>query len=197
MSALWNQRTALLTGLVVTLLGAFYIYQSPLSLDFTMPHSTLNNGVPGFNMSLSQKSQDPPTLVVTLENNDPDTPYTVLKWGTPMDPYALDTGVFSIVDEVSHHEVEQTTVHVTRKMPPPPNQLLTLAPGMREEFEVVFNKPWMPKHRPAMYKVSAKGIFKGAWAKHGGDVTKTELYAYAEGPFSGRKFATNEVIMKI
>ena len=197
MAALCNLRTALLTGLAITLLGAFYIYQSPVPLEFSVPHSTSNNGVPGLNISLNQTSQNPPTLVVTLENNHPDTPYTVLKWGTPIDPFALDTAVFSIVDDASHNVVQQTMVHVNRKVPPPSTQLVTLAPGTQEEIEVVFNKPWMPDRKPAKYKVSAKGVFKGGWAKYGNEVEKTDLYAYADSPFSGRRFVTNEIVMEV
>lgn len=197
MTALWNLRIALLTGLAVTLLGAFYVYQSPSPLDFTIPHRTSGNGLPGLELSLSQKSRDPPTLLVTVENNHSDTTYTVLKWNTPLDLYALDAGVFNIVDETSHREIEQAIIHITRKMPPPPNQLLTLAPGMREEVEIVFNRPWMPERRPAKYRVSAEGVFKGAWAKHRDELTKDKLYAFAESPFSGRRFATNEVIVEI
>lgn len=196
MPALWNTRTALLTGLVVTLLSGFYIYQSPLPLNFSIPQPTTSNSVPGLNMSLSQIYFGPPTLLVTLENNHPDTTYTILKWDTPVDPSALNTGVFSIVDQSSNKEVEQIILHVNRKMPPPPNQLMTLVPGTREEVEVVFDKAWMPKHR-STYNISAKGMFRGVWTKSGDRVTRKELYGYSESPFAGRRFVTNEVVVEV
>ncbi|KNG45696.1 hypothetical protein DDE82_008013 [Stemphylium lycopersici] len=196
MAALWNTRIALLTGLVVTLLGAFYIYQSPLPLNFSIPRPTTSNSVPGLKMSLSQTSLKGPTILVTLENNHPDTTYTILKWDTPLDASALNTGVFSIVDQTSNEEVGQIILHVNRKMPPPPNQLVTLAPGTQEKVEVVFDKAWMPKRR-STYKISAKGMFKGVWAKPGDKVTRKELYGYAESPFAGRRFVTNEVVLEV
>lgn len=197
MAALCNLRIALLTGLAITLLGAFYIYQSPLSLEFSVPHPTSNNGVPGFNILLNQTSHNPPTLVVTLENHHSDVHYTVLRWGTPIDPFALDTGVFTITDDASHGEIEQEILHITRKVPPPPNQMFTLAPGTQEEIEVVFNRPWMPDRKPAKYKVKAKGVFKGGWAKSESEVTKTDLLTYADSPLSGKRFVTNEIAMEV
>jgi hypothetical protein len=197
MAAVCNLRIAFLTGLVITLLGAFYIYQSPLPLEFSVPHPTSNNGVPGLNILLNQTSYDPPTLIVTLENHHSNAYYTVLKWGTPIDPFALDTGVFSITDDASHSEIKQAILHINRKVPPPPKQLITLAPGSQEEIEVVFNRPWMPDRKPAKYKITAKGVFKGGWAKSGNEVTKTDLLSYADSPLSGRRFVTNEIVMEV
>ncbi|USP78402.1 hypothetical protein yc1106_05676 [Curvularia clavata] len=197
MSAFCNLRIALLTGLAITLLGAFYIYQSPLPLEFSVPRPSSNNSVPGFAILLNQTSHNPPTLIVTLENHHSDADYTVLKWGTPIDPFALDTGVFSIVDDASHNEIEQEILHINRKVPPPPNQLITLAAGTQEEIEVVFNRPWMPGRKPTKYKVSAKGVFKGGWAKSGNELTKTDLLSYADSPLSGKRFVTNEIVMEV
>lgn len=153
--------------------------------------------MPGFSISLNQTSQDPLTLTVILENHQSDTHYTILKWGTPIDSFALDTGVFSIIDDASHKEVDQAILHINRKVPPPPNQLMTLAPGTQEEIEVVFNKPWMPDRKPSKYKVSAKGALKGGWAKSGDDVTEGDLLLYADSPLSGKRFATNEIVMEV
>ncbi|KAF2022653.1 hypothetical protein EK21DRAFT_119531 [Setomelanomma holmii] len=159
--------------------------------------ASASNTVSGLEFKLSQDSRNPPSLLVTLKNNSPDTPYTILKWGTPLDTAALNIGVFNIVNEENGDEIQQFVLKINRKMPPPQDQLVTLAPGTEEELSVVFDKPWMPEKKPAKYKVKAEGDFKGVWDKYGGDVTEAELNSYIESPFSGKKFATNEVVMEV
>jgi hypothetical protein len=197
MANFWTSRTAVISGIAITLLGILYIYQSPTPLNFSMSGFGSNNGVPGLEFKLTQTSQSPPTLLVTLKNNSPDTPYTLLKWGTPLDSSALNTGVFSIVDEASGQEVEQMVLHINRKMPPPESEIVSVAPGTEEEVEVVFDKPWMPDTKPTKYKVKSSGTLKGVWAKPSNEVSEQELYAYSDSPFGGRTFATNEVVMEV
>lgn len=198
MANFWHNRTAVITGVAITLLGAIYIYQSP-STSFTMPttSSRSSDGVPGLEFKVSQISRNPPSLSFTLKNNNPDTPYTVLKWGTPLDSAALNTGVFTIVDDKTGDEVQQFVLQINRKMPPAQEELVTVAPGTEEAVEVVFDKPWMPETRPAKYRVKAEGEFKGVWGKYGSDLTEDELNSYIESPFSGRKFATDEIVLEV
>ncbi|KAH4049232.1 hypothetical protein HBI38_138750 [Parastagonospora nodorum] len=197
MASFWNKCTTITTGVAITLLGAYYIYQSPTSITYTMSNSSSSNGIPGLEFKLTQTSRNPPALLVTLKNNSPDTPYTLLKWGTPLDSAALNTGVFKIVNEESGDEVEQMVLQINRKMPPPQEELVTIAPGTEEELTVTFDKPWMPEQKPAKYKVKAEGEFKGVWDKYGTDISEDDLNAYIQSPFSGKRFATNEVIMEV
>jgi hypothetical protein len=195
MATFWNRRTAIISGITITLLGAYYVYQSPTAISYTMSNTT--NDVPGLELKLTQTSKNPPTLLVTLKNNNPDTPYTLLKWGTPLDSSALNTGVFKIFKEENGDEVEQVVLQINRKMPPPQEELVTIAPGTEEETQVVFDKPWMPEQKPAKYKVQAEGDFKAVWSKYGADVTEDELNTYVDSPFSGKRFSTNEVVMEV
>lgn len=199
MTNLWTSRSAVLSGITITCLGAFYVYQSPTLLNFSMSKSSnsASNGVPGLEFTMTQISRNPPSLLVTLKNNNPDTPYTILKWGTPLDSAALNTGVFSIAGEQDKEEVKQFVLQINRKMPPAQEELVTIAPGTEEAMEVVFDKPWMPESKPAKYKVKAEGEFKGVWDRYGSDVSQEDLYAYIESPFSGKKFTTNEVVMEV
>lgn len=197
MAGFWNTRNSVIIALVVTLLGGFYIYQSPTPLNFSMSQSSNNHEVPGLEFKLAQVSRSPPTLLVTVKNTNPDTPYTLLKWATPLDSAALNTGVFSITKYDSGDEVKQMVLQINRMMPPPQEELITLAPGTQEELEVVFDKPWMPETKPAKYKVRAAGRLLGVWDRYGDDVKEKDLYEYAESPFHGRMFATNEVVMEV
>src|SRR4051812_12159935 len=73
---------AITTLISLTFLGLFYIYQSPIPLHFSTPHPlSSSTSIPGLSFTLTQTSTSPPTLLVTLQNNHPDTPYTLLKWG--------------------------------------------------------------------------------------------------------------------
>lgn len=196
MANFWTSRTALLTGISITLLCAVYVYHIPSPISHTMSSSP-SSTIPGLEFKLTQDSRSPPSLLITLKNTSPDIPYTLLKWGTPLDSAALNTGVFKIVASDSGKEVEQFVLQINRKMPPAQEELVTLAPGTQEELSVVFDKPWMPKDKPAKYKVSAKGEFKGVWQKYGVDVSEDELNAYIESPLSGKKFSTGEVVMEV
>lgn len=199
MANFWTTRPAIISGVVITLLGAYYVYQSPTPLNFTMAKSgsSVSSDVPGLEFTLSQVSRSPPALVVTLKNKSPDMPYTILKWGTPLDSAALNTGVFSITGESDGDEVNQIVLQINRKMPPGSEEVITIAPGTEEEVEVVFDKPWMPESKPAKYKVKAEGEFKGVWDRYGSDVSEEDLYAYVDSPFSGKTFKTNEVVMEV
>ena len=147
--------------------------------------------------TLSQTSRDPPTLSVTLKNSSPDTSYTILKWGTPLDSAALNTNIFTLTDSSTGVEIEQVGLMINRKMPPSPDELITVAPSTQEQVELVFDKPWMPDNKPAKYNVRATGTFQGLWDKAGGEVREGEMMAYTNSSGSGKTWATNEVDMEV
>jgi hypothetical protein len=190
----WNGRNIIIAAFTATILGGLYVF-SPSSSNSAM--STRSDSVPGLKFTLAQTSKSPPSLSVTLKNNDPDATYTLLTWGTPIDSAALNTGVFSIVDCKTGKDVEQMIMQLRRVMPPPADQFVSLAPGEEETVEVAFDRPWMPEDGPAKYKVKAVGEFVGLWDKKKSQVTKDEIDEYTGSPFSGRKFATNEIELSV
>ncbi|KAJ4364934.1 hypothetical protein N0V95_000581 [Ascochyta clinopodiicola] len=189
----FNARNTLFAAIAITLLGGYYVSQSPSPGPSSSAMSQATSEVPGLSLSLSQVSKDPPTLRVTLKNDHPDTTYSLLKWGTPLDAAALSTRVFKISDADSGAEVEQVLIQIRRKMPPGQDQLASVEPGAEESVEVVFNKPWMPEAKPARYKVKAEGTLKGVWDKVKSEVTDDETNEYTESPLAGKTYATNEV----
>ncbi|KAK7185282.1 hypothetical protein DPSP01_000927 [Paraphaeosphaeria sporulosa] len=190
-----NGRTALIAVSAVTLLGALYYFNTS-SPTLTMSPSTATEGVPGLEFKLSQISRSPPSLLVTLKNNNPTTPFTLLKWNTPLDPQAANLGLFTLVDEEGK-EIPTEGLKVNRLMPPSAEDLVTVAPGTEEAHEVVMDKPWLPERKPAKYKVSVKGAFSGVWDKYGGDIGTGQLEAYVDSPFHGRAFESNVVEMRV
>ncbi|KAF2452067.1 hypothetical protein P171DRAFT_376698 [Karstenula rhodostoma CBS 690.94] len=191
-----NGRTALIAVSAATLLGALYYFNSSPS-TLRMSPSTTAEGVPGLEIKLSQISRNPPSLLVTLKNNNPTTPFTLLKWNTPLDPQAANLGLFTLVDDETGKEIPTDGLKVNRLMPPSADDLATVAPGTEEAHEVVMNKPWLPEKKPAKYKVSVKGTFSGVWDRYGGDLGTGELEAYVDSPFHGRAFESNVVEMRV
>ena len=187
----FNARNTLIAAVSLTLLGGYYITQSPSPSTFTMSQTT--SSIPGLSLSLSQIAKDPPTLRVTLKNDHPSATYTLLKWGTPLDDAALNTGVFKITDAASGADVEQLTMQIRRRMPPGQSQLAGVKPGEQHSVDVVFDRPWMPEAKPATYQVRAEGTLKGAWGKRKEEVSDEETGEYAESPLAGKTFVTNEV----
>lgn len=160
------------------------------------PEDSADAGVPGLEWKLSQISRNPPSLLVTLKNNSP-SPYTLLKWGTPLDAQASNTGVFKVVDADTGDNIPTDFIKVSRVMPPSREDLVTIAPGTEEATEVVFNKPWMPEKKPAKYAVKAEGAFTGIWGSYGDAVEDSDVEAYANSPFNGRTFTSNEAVMLV
>lgn len=194
-----NGRTTLIAVSAVTILGALYFFNAPASISSSMSNSqtAVGEGVPGLEFKLSQISRNPPSLLVTLKNNNPSTPFTLLKWGTPLDSQASNLGVFKLVDEETGSEVPTDILMLNRKMPPSKEDLVTVAPGTEEATEVVFDKPWMPGKMPAKYKVKAEGSFAGIWGQYGGDLEESDLEAYSDSPYSGRAFTSNEALLRV
>jgi hypothetical protein len=194
--------TAITLGIALTLFGPLYIYQSPTPpLITTMAQSggsqSATNTASALSFTLSQTSRDPPTLLVTLKNSNPNTSYTILKWGTPLDSAALTTKIFTLTDSSTGAEIEQVGLMINRKMPPSPDELITVAPSTQEQVKVVFDKPWMPDTKPAKYSVRATGTFQGLWDKGGGEVREGEVMAYTNSPGNGETWVTNEIDMEV
>jgi hypothetical protein len=192
-----NGRTVLIAASAITVLGALYYLNTSSTPTLNMSTPPSGETVPGLEFKLSQISRNPPSLLVTLKNTSPDTPYTLLKWGTPLDVQALNLGLFKMVDAATGREVEMHNLKINRVMPPAREDLVTVAPGTEEATEVVFNKPWMPETKPATYKVKAEGVFTGVWDSYGDKVEAGDLETYSSSPLSGRAFRTNEVEMRV
>jgi hypothetical protein len=189
-------RTAVITAIALTVVGALYFVYSPSSADFKMLKSgSTSNGVPGLEFKLSQISKSPPSALVTLKNSSPSTTYTILKWGTPLDPPSINMGVLKLIDADTGNEINTDVIKIARKMPPAREDLQEIAPGTEHATEVVFDLPWMPKKTPAKYRVKAEGTFHGVWEKAASDVKAHELEAYTESPYDGTSYASEEAIL--
>jgi hypothetical protein len=151
------------------------------------------SGVPGLEFKLSQISKNPPSLLVALKNSHPKTTYTVLKWGTPLDPQAANLGIFKIQDADTGEEVKTDIIKIGRKFPPPRDDLQEIEPGTEQATEIVLDKPWMPQKKPAKYKIYVEGEFHGVWEKPASEVQTKEVEDYTDTAFEGSRFRSEQV----
>lgn len=196
-----NGRTAIIAVSTISILSALWYLSGSTFSSFSMSDApatqTQEEEVPGLEFKLSQISRNPPSLLVTLKNNNPSSPFTILKWGTPLDPQAANLGLFKLVDEETGKDIPTDGLKINRLMPPSEDDLVTVAPGTEEAHEIVLNKPWLPTKKPAKYKVSVHGKFTGIWDRYGADVKLSDLEAYVDSPYSGRSFKCNDVLMRV
>jgi hypothetical protein len=158
--------------------------------------STPLAGVPDLEFKLSQISRSPPSVLVTLRNNSPSSTFTILKWGTPLDPQATNLGVFRLTDVKTGKKVETVIIKVSRKMPPSREDLQEIAPGTEHAIEVIFDKPWMSTE-PARYQIKAEGQYHGVWEKPASQVKESELETYTDSLFDGQPFTSEETILTV
>ncbi|KAF2648794.1 hypothetical protein K491DRAFT_669997 [Lophiostoma macrostomum CBS 122681] len=193
-----NGRTVVITALTATFLGSLYFVYAPSTFpNMTKSASKAPSGVPGLEFKLSQISKNPPSLLVTLKNSSPGLSFTLLKWGTPLDPQASNLGVFQLIDAETGEAVKSDILKIGRKMPPSRDDLQEISPGTEHAIEVVLDKPWMPRKKPAKYKVTAQGKLHGVWEKPASELATEELESYADSPFSDRAFSTEEVLLAV
>ncbi|ORY00745.1 hypothetical protein BCR34DRAFT_494395 [Clohesyomyces aquaticus] len=194
-------RAAVITALAITLVGSLYLLYTPSSATFHMSTSgsAPSGGIPGLEFKLSQISKDPPSVLVTLKNTHPSTTFTVLKWSTPLDPNALNLGVFKLTDVDSKEEITIDRLMINRMMPPSRDDLQEISPGTEHATEVVFDRPWMHSKKPAKYQVKAEGEFKAVWEKPAGEITAKELEELFGGgsALNNRQFETEEVVVAV
>lgn len=190
-----SRRTVVITGLAI--LGSLYFIYGP-SNNFIMPttDSTISQGVPGLEFTLSQSSKSPPSVLVTLKNKSPSSTYTILKWNTPLDSHAANLGVFKFVNEETGEEIKTDKLMLRRKMPIEQDQLQEIAPGTEHTTEISFTQPWMPA-APAKLKVRVEGSFAAVWEKAVSDVQESELEAYTNSPFNDRTFTSEETLLVV
>src|SRR4051812_35811975 len=103
-----NGRTTVIAAIAITIIGSLYLIYTPSVSDPKMskPSSALSHGIPGLEFKLSQISKSPPSVLVTLKNGHPSSTFTLLKWGTPLDPQALNLGVFKLTNADTGEEVK-------------------------------------------------------------------------------------------
>ncbi|KAK3346359.1 hypothetical protein B0T25DRAFT_277653 [Lasiosphaeria hispida] len=83
----------------------------------------------------------PPTITLTITNPSSD-PYTLLTWGSPLDPLALPLGLLAItLPSGLPLPLEPPRILVKRRTPPPAEDFVTIEPGGAASRDVVLRPP--------------------------------------------------------
>ncbi|ETS03072.1 hypothetical protein M419DRAFT_109667 [Trichoderma reesei RUT C-30] len=144
----------------------------------------------GLNVSISQGTTSPPSIVATVKNNNPH-PVTIAPYQSPFDGLLLEQGNLSIVPSSSSSSSSNTdnndsdssasssnsnnnintnnnkplsypTIALKRIWPPPADSLVTLGPGESRTAEIVIRHP-VPVQQLGDGNGSATVKLRGQW----------------------------------
>jgi len=166
-------RALTITALTLTILGTLYILYSPTSPTYLrLPKMSSPSPLP-LKITLSPISHSPPSILVTLKNTSPSQTYTLLTWSTPLDPQALNLGLFHFKNLDTGEELEVPKLMVNRLLPAKKEDLEEVGPGKEVRREVVLQRPWMPKE--GRWGVWVEGSWRGVWEKNKGEITEEDV----------------------
>jgi hypothetical protein len=136
-----------------------------------MAHSTqqeaLDPHISKSQLTLELKESDPktspPTIIATVTNLHESTTVTLLTWDTPFDEKALLLGLFTIKDIEHDHTIPSPGLKLNRKLPPPKEAFLEIAPRHAIAKEIVLEGPGAQLEKGARYEIQSKGRWKAVW----------------------------------
>ncbi|KAF4760040.1 hypothetical protein N7455_003597 [Penicillium solitum] len=105
--------------------------------------------------------------------NAADSPVTILRWGTPLDPQAGVLGVFEICDTVDQRKLPVPTIMVSRKLPASEDDLVEIQ--ARHTIDVTVNLPILGLEKGHEYSVRAQGTWHAVWPTELSNVTTSQL----------------------
>jgi hypothetical protein len=127
-------------------------------------------------LKVSVRKSAPVAITFAVTNNH-DSPLTVLRWDSPLDPSAIQLGVlqfFSPPDSSSPLDIP--TIRVRRRVPPSQDSLVTLAPGQTVEQSLELKEPIVPVDQlKGEVKVACQGKWLCVWAKTADQLSSKEL----------------------
>ena len=82
-----------------------------------------------------------PTVLLTVSNPSPSTAYTLLTWGSPLDPLAFALGHFPLTLVSTNASIPLNVVAIKRAGPPNLDAYLTIRPGENLERTVILREP--------------------------------------------------------
>ncbi|KAI1340003.1 hypothetical protein F5Y15DRAFT_381094 [Xylariaceae sp. FL0016] len=143
--------------------------------------------IPKLKIAVRQASSSPPKLTISVTNTH-SSPMTVLSWDSPLDPMALQLGLFEFKPAGSDEVIKTPKVMVRRKMPPGPDSLVTIQAGQTEEREVELREPIVPLEKlRGKASVVCKGDWRSVWPVKGEDVSAESLESmgFSDDAFQG------------
>lgn len=133
--------------------------------------------VAGLNVSISQSTTSPPTIVATVKNNNSHL-VTITPYQSPFDQLILELGNLSIVpgddsDSSSNSSagsgankpLSYPTIALKRVWPPPADSLVTLGPGESHTAEIVLRDPVPLRQLGSSATVKLSGQWMSVWRR--------------------------------
>ncbi|KAJ5965210.1 uncharacterized protein N7479_005086 [Penicillium vulpinum] len=140
------------------------------------------------------EAQEPFALPVKISvHNAADSPVTILRWGTPLDPQVGVLGVFEICDTTDQRQLPLPTIMVSRKLPASEDDLVEIQ--ARQTLDVTLNLPMPGLEKGHEYSVRAQGTWHAVWPTELSNVTTSQLRDN-EGAICG-DFCSNESSVRI
>ncbi|KAL7955328.1 hypothetical protein V8C34DRAFT_248688 [Trichoderma compactum] len=133
----------------------------------------------GLNVSISQASTTPPTIVATVKNNNPHL-VTIAPYQSPFDGLILELGNLSIVpggaasdgndsdnssSTTASKPLAYPTIALKRAWPPPSDSLVTLGPGESRTAEIVLGHPVPVRQLGSSATVKLSGRWMSVWKR--------------------------------
>lgn len=177
-------RLAVITALLLLIL-AFYNLRTPMMGDSEIPLKvTLTSVTP--TLTTDSPPQVDIHIAYTITNTSPH-PLAFVNWGTPLDPSAPRTGVFSFHDLSSRKEVPGLGMMINRKVPQngifAKELVAKFEAGGVYKGEAVVKEREMKLERGKRYEVQAKG--RWFWVWEGKEVESGVLSAESKDVKSG------------
>lgn len=116
------------------------------------------------------------TVACTIRNTDSEHTISFLTWDTPFDPTAVNTGVLALRNAETGTDIPSPGMKLNRKMPPPRDALVEIAPKSSAEHELNLSSPWIPTDGKK-YQVAVHGTWRAIWQKPATQVSDEELAA--------------------
>ncbi|KAL7945526.1 hypothetical protein V8C42DRAFT_345126 [Trichoderma barbatum] len=133
--------------------------------------------VAGLNVSISQGTASPPTIVATVKNNNPHL-VTIAPYQSPFDGLIVELGNLSIVpgaatdgddsdssSTTASKPLKYPTIALKRVWPPPRKSLVTLGPGESRTTEIVIRDPVPVRQLGASATVQLRGQWMSVWKR--------------------------------
>ncbi|RYP70892.1 hypothetical protein DL771_005142 [Monosporascus sp. 5C6A] len=137
-----------------------YYYTPSYFAPFFSTSATMTDATSSLVVSARQTGTSPPKITFGVTNTSP-RPVTVLAWESPLDPLALQLGRVAVTPSGARQPLGFPTVQVRRRMPPGPEDLVTIEPGGTAENEVVLREQLLP---PERLGGRAAVVCRGSWA---------------------------------
>jgi hypothetical protein len=142
-------------------------------LEMATEHST--SPLDGLVLGLAQTSTSPPTVRVTVTNNN-SHPVTIITYNSPLDGLALPLGLLSITPDGASDALELNIIKASRVWPPKPDSLVGLDAGAQATNDMVFKAPTVPMDKLGKKAtVFLQGHWMGVFARAKDQVSAHDL----------------------